>query len=490
MTKVYIGLDIGTTSIKLSAVDQKLHALFEKQYSYDYLTPVKGWTEIDPDTWLMIVLEGLTELFQNISAQDVQGIGITGQMHTTVFVDDAHYSVRPAIMWNDHRTKDMIPTIKSRLEQYQDTEHIASIVSTGSPLANLLWVKEQEPENYTKTSKMLIAKDYLVLKLTGRYSTDHCDASTSSLYDLEQDKWSETVLKEFDFSKTLFPKINYSSKNVGTLTKEIQAKLGIDQAIPVVAGTGDNVASALVSGSFMNDQPLVSLGTSGVVVIPNRFHQLKQTGKNVIAKILENDQTIITQGTVQAGAKVNSWWLADILQTTEFANEQAAIPQVLLGNSEVLFFPHLNGEKTLHSNPSLRGAFVGLSLETTRAEMYLAVLEGLAFGIRRLVEQMKNDTEPEYFTIVGGGAQSELWGRLFANILRYPMKRVRTSQEAVHGAAILAIIGIEGSFTFDESEFQMIQPSDDLVEKYDEKYQHYLQLSKAILTFTKAVNRL
>ena len=487
MKHVYIGLDIGTTSIKLSAVDNKLNTLYENQYMYNYLTPHKGWREIDPNTWVEIVLEGLKELFLRVSPHEVKGFGITGQMHTTVFIDKHGCSVRPAIMWNDTRTKEMIPKIKARLTAHESSAHIAKIVSTGSPLANLLWVKENEPENFDAIDKILFAKDYVILKLTGHYSTDYCDSSTSSLYDLNKDGWSETVQNEFGFNKELFPPINYSSAVVGELTEEIRERLGIEARISLVAGTGDNVAAALASACFENDQPLISLGTSGVLVIPNRFHQLKDAGKNVVAKIQNGDDTIITQGTVQAGGKSNSWWMENIYRTKEYTQEQENIPAQLLGNNEVIFFPHLNGEKTLHANPEIRGAFVGLSFETTREEMYLAVLEGVAFGIRRLFDFMRNEEDPKYFTIVGGGAKSELWVNIFANVMQFPIKHVRKSQEAVHGAAILAITASEGSFSFDSHEYQMIQPDELLVQKYNKKYENYLVLSDAILQYTEAV---
>lgn len=480
---VYVGLDIGTTSIKVAAVTKQLETVFEKQYAYDYLIPHKGWTEIEPDTWVEIVVKGLKELFQQVSAATVTGIGITGQMHTTVFVDKHGSSVRPAIMWNDNRTKSSLTAIKQRLENKAETAHLAKIVSTGSPLANLLWVREHEPEHYQRINKFLIAKDYVKLKLTGTYTTDYCDASTSSLYDLHTDRWSKEVQEIFELNSELFPDIQPASAIIGELTEDICKELNIGKTLPVVSGTGDNVASALVSGSFENMQPLISLGTSGVVVIPNSHHQLKKIGKNVVAKITESDDSIITQGTVQAGAKVNSWWLENILHTEHYAEEQKEIPQSLLGENEVLFFPHMNGEKTLFANPSLKGAFIGLGLETERAEMYLAVLEGLAFGIRQLFLSMKNEETPEYFTIVGGGAKSDLWIKIFANVLGHPIKRMLTSQEAVHGAAILAMIGIEGGFTFPKSQAQVVQPDPAIITKYDQRYETYLKLTEQLQLF-------
>lgn len=480
---IYVGLDIGTTSIKVAAVTEQLETVFEKQYAYDYLTPHKGWTEIEPDTWVKITKAGLKELFQQIPAETVKGIGITGQMHTTVFVDKHGLSVRPAIMWNDNRTKEMIPAIRQALENSEKSAQIANIVSTGSPLASLLWVRKNEPEQYQRINTFLIAKDYVKLQLTDTYTTDYCDASTSSLYDLQSDCWSEEIQTLFDLKSELFPDIRPASAIIGSLTKEICAELHIEKTIPVVSGSGDNVASALASGSFETMQPLVSLGTSGVVVIPNNQHHLKSRGKNVVAKLTKEDESIITQGTVQAGAKINSWWLEKILHTTDYMEEQKEIPQRLLGANEVLFFPHMNGEKTLFANPSLKGAFVGLSLETERTEMYLAVLEGLAFGIRQLYLSMKNTTDPEYFTIVGGGAKSELWTKIFANVLGYPIKRIMTSQEAVHGAAILAIMGVEGAFIYPENEAQIIEPDPAIIAKYNQRYETYLKLTQQLLLF-------
>lgn len=480
---VYVGLDIGTTSIKVAAVTKQLETVFEKQYAYDYLVPQKGWTEIKPDTWGELVIKGLKELFQQVPAETVAGIGITGQMHTTVFVDEHGLSVRPAIMWNDNRTKSSLSEIKQRLESKAETVHLAKIVSTGSPLANLLWVKEHEPEQYQQINKFLIAKDYVKLKLTGTYTTDYCDASTSSLYDLHADCWSEEVQELFDLPRSFFPDIRPASTIIGELTKEICRELNIESTIPVVSGTGDNVASVLISGGFENMQPLVSLGTSGVVVIPNAHHQLKQIGKNVVAKLTDEDEAIITQGTVQSGAKINSWWMEKILRTKNYTKEQEEIPLTLLGENEVLFFPHMNGEKTLFADPNLKGSFIGLGLETRRAEMYLAVLEGLAFGIRQLFLSLKNDEAPQYFTIVGGGAKSELWIKIFANVLGYPIKRIQTSQEAVHGAAILAMMGVEGSFVFPKSDAQVIPPDPVISAKYNQRYENYLKLSQHLRLF-------
>lgn len=483
----YIGIDVGTTAIKIIAVNNQGVKKYQQQYSYSYLTPHKGWTEIMPEAWTMIMLEGLTELFQHIPEESVQAIGITGQMHTTVFLDQEGRALRPAIMWNDRRTKGMIPQIKRALAQTPETQAITQIVSNGSPLANLLWLKEQEPENYQKLAHVLITKDYLNYQLTGVFVTDYCDASTTSYYDLAQDTWSQAVFERYQFDPQWFPEIHPAAQIIGCLTEEICHEIGITKKIPVIAGTGDNVASTYATGSFNNKQPLISLGTSGVMIIPNDQHQLKKTGKNVVAKILASDQGIITQGTVQAGGKVNSWWLDTILQTNQYQVEQDAIPAALLGSNEVIFFPHLNGEKTLYANPNLRAGFVGLSLETTRQSIYLAVLEGLAFGIRTLYEAMRNVEEPEYFAIVGGGARSALWVKIFANVLNKPIKHILAASEAVDGVAAMAQLAITQKTQQVPEEAQLIYPTAELVKKYQQQYQNYQRASQLFQKYSEEV---
>ncbi|MBP1042263.1 xylulose kinase [Vagococcus sp. BWB3-3] len=487
MRQKYIGIDIGTSSIKFAVVTNQLRSLLSFQKAYTYVTPRKGWSEIEPDQWIIIVMEGIKEILSQFPPQEIAGIGLTGQMHTTAFIDGKMQSIRPAIMWNDMRTKELIPQIKSELAQSKQTTSLAKIVSTGSPLANVLWMKQNEPESFAQLSHFLIAKDYIVMKLTGAISTDHCDASTTSMYDVEAERWSSAVQTLFGLSPSLFPPINASSQLVGRLTPAVQKELGISVAIPVTAGTGDNVAAALASGSFANEQPLLSLGTSGVVAVPNNRMKLKPVGKNVVVKIRPEDHQILTQGTVQSGANTNSWWLADILKTTDYQSEQKAISQGALGINKVIFFPHLKGEKILFANPSLRGAFVGLSLETTRAEIYQALLEGVGFGLKQLFAVMKNEAPPDYFTLVGGGAKSELWGQILANIFNCPMKQVKESQDAVYGAAILAILGVEGEFLAYGKSHVMIEPTEALVKRYEVSYQRYLKLVEAMLSYTKEV---
>lgn len=485
----YIGIDLGSSALKISLMNQQTEIVYSAEWIYDYLRPQKGWSEIDPDCWFNLMIKGLKKLLEVNGISEISGIGITGQMHTIAFLDRNGQSIRPAIMWNDTRTKDLIPNIKKELITDNDAKHIAKIVSTGSPLANLLWLRENEKANYQKLVKFLTAKDYLVYRLTGKFSTDYCDASASSLYDLNRLEWSRFIKKRWGFTNSLYPQINESSKVVGTLTEQIKRMLGISQEIAVVAGTGDNVASVIASGCIAEQTPLISLGTSGVVVLPSRNRELKETGKNILVSIKNQKPFIITQGVVQSGASCNTWWMEKILNSDEFEDEQNLIEQEKLGSNDVLFIPHLSGEKTLYGNPDLRGAFSGINLETDRTDLYQAVLEGVGYGLKMVLKEMCSQDFPKVIKITGGGTKSNLWLYIIANILNVRLEKTGNSAGAVRGAALLALLGCDHTQSLSsisqkvDNTAQSIQPINEISKKYDRHFFNYRQLASLINMF-------
>lgn len=481
MSRHYIGIDLGTSSIKMGLFDEKLKALskFQKKYHYDSLP--NGGKEIDPATWFDIVQNGLKRLLEDIDETNhLVSIVITGQMHTTVFLDGAGQSIRPAIIWNDTRTKNMIDNLKLKLGAIGQTEN-EKIISTGSPLANLVWLQANEPENFKQLRHFLMPVDYVAYRLTGEFSTDYCDASTSSLYDFQNNTWSNDICKTFNLDYHILPPIKSSSEISGKIQKSIKDGLGLDYDVNVLVGTGDNAATALANRTEDSQQPLISLGTSGVVVIPNRKNQLKKVGKNIIFSLVPNEKMILTQGTVQTGAILNEWWLQSIIKTDNVSGEQSAIPKKLLGKNNVLFLPHLNGEKTLYANPDLRGAFLGLNLETNRQNMYLAVLEGLAFACRRLYDKMRNTDDIKYLQLVGGGAKSNLWLSIFANVFNKPVHTSIDPKEAMEGAVLLAFKQDGVSVPLKSNAENIILPDAEIVQNYQKQYERYLQATSQLL---------
>ena len=473
--KFIVGVDVGTTSVKFTAITTKYEVLLNKQIDYSYDILNDNWNEIEPEIWYHIIIKGFKEINEIYSFNDLVGIGVTGQMHTTVFLDNEGKSIRPAILWKDKRTTDIVPTIKAKLLEVQSTKSIADVVSTGSPLANLLWLKINEYEKYKKLETVFITPNYITYKLTDKKTIDYCNASTSSLYDFKKNTWSKEVIEMFQLDPKLFPPIEYASSIAGELTNELKDKFQIKHSVPVIVGTGDNVASVFSNNGFNHCQPIISLGTSGMLVIPNNKEEYKSVGKNVKAGIYPDDNFIITQGSIQAGAKVNEWWVKNILNLDDYEKEQEQVHLSLLGNNKVIFSPHMSGEKTLFSNPELKSGFYGLDLTTTKSEIYLSILEGVAFGIKMLFENMRNEERPEYMIILGGGSKSDLWVKVFANILNSPMYRTDKSSEAVHGIAKLALESLfSGSNENNKIIYEITNPNPVIADKYREKYKSYI----------------
>lgn len=477
-SEYYIGIDIGTTSIKTVVYDETFNISYQVGKKYQYAIYENGWTEIDPTVWRTIVLEQLSEIFSILPYQKVKAIGITGQMHTTVFLDKAHQPLRPAIMWNDKRTIDVVAEIKKALPRTPQTENILNIVSTGSPLANLIWLKEFESDHYEQLGKILIAKDYVRFILTGELCTDYCDASTSSLYDVIAEEWSEEVLSTFNLSGHFFPRVEYASNRAGYLNLSL---LGIEgkELIPVVVGTGDNVASAIANQSQPTQRPIISLGTSGVVILSNTHNEWLTTGKNILAKIAKDDQRVITQGALQSGAKVIEWWSDKVIHQdiTQFEARLAT----RLGENHVIFFPYLSGDKTLFKASELSGAFLGIDFNSQQDDFSLAIYEGTAFAIKRLLQQMRPLQTNEKCLLMGGGAKSQIWPQIFANILNCVIQVNRTNREASCGAAMLGYYHSHQEFPVLPDEVQEFEPEELLVKKYQEQYQTFIAYSDALI---------
>lgn len=483
MKKLFLGIDVGTSSVKFSVVNLAGLSVYQKSYPYDIEVNQRGWKEVSPYVWKNLLKKGLFGLIEEVDSSEIEGIGITGQMHTTVFLDKKGTPVRKSIMWNDNRVKNMLPRIKSILKNSVGNTVAAATVSTGSPLANILWVKENESENFSKIATVCFPVDYLVFLLTGKISTDYCDASTSSMYNFDMNDWDQNILKTFEIPSKIFPPICPSAQVVGNVSNNLQQAFNLSAKVKVVVGTGDNAATAIANKIFADQQPIISLGTSGVLIIPSLKNTVKSVGKNVAVSIKDKKPQIITQGTVQAGAQLNEWWMKKVIMSGDFKKEQDNIPSQLLGDNSVMFLPHLNGEKTLYESPQLKGTFIGITLETTRYEMYLAVLEGLAFGIKQLFEKMKDQQEPEYFVAVGGGTHSKLWCQIFANVLGYPIKIYSKAREAVDGATILAALGTGDKISDFEEQPKTFYSDEKIVRKYQAKFKYYQLLVDTMLNF-------
>lgn len=482
----YIGIDLGTSSCKLILTDEKGTVLQGTSRQYRLLQPRQGWKEIEAFTWWKAVREALSQLLENTDTSQVRGIGITGQMHSLVLLDESGEPVRPVLMWNDVRTKSLIQTLKSQIA-WTKVPYINSIISTGSPAANLYWVRENEPDNFDRIRHFLIGPDYLVYRFTGVYGTDFCEASTSSMYDLLKKEWSKDMMRILRVKPDIFSQVRGSAQIVGTILPEIAEEFGLRQETFVIAGTGDNPAASLPTGCLANGYPVLSLGTSGVLVFPREEPDFVSKGKNILFSFDGEKCFTLTQGVVQSCGSGYSWLLRDIFGKEDYSAADREIDPEHLGENDLLFYPHLTGDKTIYQDPSLRGAFLGLGTDTTRAQMVQAFMEGIAYAVRQLIEEMHLDPDmTKKIRVIGGGSKSRIWMQILSDVLDAEILQLEGNAGAGYGMALLAAYaGGELSSVSDISEKavsvkETFRPDQRSVTLYEDGYRRYLKVHDMI----------
>lgn len=436
----YIGIDVGSSSTKLLLLNEDGEAVKQCSHGYTGSQPVPDWQEIEPEIWFDAVESELPFLLQSIDARTVKAIGITGQLHTTVFLDRNGNSIRPAMLWNDTRTKGDVAELKEKIRSFPAISSIADILSTGSPAADLYWLKKNEPENFSRLYTFLIGPNYVAYRLTGHPGTDFSEASTSSLYDIEQRRWSPEMRQIIGLSETVYPNIYDSTSVIGTVRPELAQKYGFSLETQVIVGMGDNPASAISTGCLAQGYPVLSLGTSGVLMVPKTVGSHAKHGKNILLSLGKDHFITLIQGVVQSAGNDMTWWLCNILKSDQFSVETYQVASERLGEGNLLFYPHLMGEKTIYSDPNQRGAFLGLSTETTRTDMTQAINEGICFAVKELAETMDISSEQLYgLRVTGGGAQNSLWMQMMADVLNVEIDQLDGNIGAAYGIALLAM---------------------------------------------------
>ena len=475
----YIGVDLGTSAVKLLLMEGsgKICNIVSKEYPLFF--PHPGWSEQNPEDWFTQSIEGIKELTEGIDRKEVAGIGFGGQMHGLVMLDENDEVIRPAILWNDGRTGKETNYLNEVIGKDKLSEYTANIAFAGFTAPKILWVKENEPENFARISKIMLPKDYLAYRLTGTFCTDVSDASGMLIFDVKNKCWSEEMLKICGIRKDQVAKIYESYECVGTLKPEVAALLKLPESVRVAAGAGDNAAAAVGTGTVGDGQCNISLGTSGTIFISSKNFGVDEN--NALHSFCHADGSYHLMGCMLSAASCNKWWAEEILQTKDFAAEQAPIQK--LGENNVFFLPYLMGERSPHNNPDARGVFFGMSMDTTRADMTQAVLEGVAFGLRDSLEvARKLGIKIDRTKICGGGAKSPLWKKIIANVMNLKVDVLEVEEGPSMGGAMLAAVGC-GAYPDVETigkkmahVVDTVEPEEELVAKYEEKYQKFKKL--------------
>jgi xylulokinase len=431
-----IGIDVGTTGVKALAVSETGEVLARCEESYPLSTPRPGWAEQDPEHWWRATERAL----ERLDAGEVAGIGLSGQMHGLVALDDGDRVIRPAILWNDGRTGAETEEIEERVGRDRLIELTGNRALAGFTAPKLLWMRHHEPEEYARIAHVLLPKDYVRLRLCGERAQDAADASGTLLFDVARRRWSDEVMDALEFDRGWLPPVLESPEVAGRTAA----------GVPVAAGAGDQAAGALGVGVIEPGPASIVLGTSGVVFTALDAYAHDAQGR-VHAFCHAVPETWQAMG-VMLSAAGSLRWLRDAMGTdAEFGAlvEEAAAWEP--GVEGLTFLPYLAGERTPHADPDARGAFAGLSLRHDRGALVRAVLEGVAYGLRDSLDLVTElGTRPELGRVSGGGARSELWLRIAASILELPLERVAVEEGAAYGAALLG--GVAGGVWADAAE--------------------------------------
>ncbi len=478
---LYIGVDLGTSAVKLELVDENGSIKNEISRSYPVRFPHPGWSEQDPDDWKKAVLEGIPELLKGFDASQVRGIGAGGQMHGLVVLDEEDRVIRPAILWNDGRTQKEVDHLNEEVGRGNLSAWTANIAFAGFTAPKILWMRENEKENFDRISKIMLPKDYINYVLTGVHCTDFSDASGMLLLDVKNRRWSAEMLRECGITEKQLPKLFESYECVGTLKKDVAALLGLSEDVAVAAGAGDNAAAAVGTGVVGNGGCNISLGTSGTVFITS--DRFGVDPNNALHSFDHADGGYHLMGCMLSAASCLKWLMEDILHSTDYTGEQAAITEDKLGRNQVFFLPYMMGERSPINDVRARGTFIGMTMSTTRADLIQAVLEGVSFAIRDSLEVARSlGIDISSSMICGGGAKSPLWQRIMANVLGITLKKAATEQGPGFGGAILAMVASGAYPTVGDACGRLITvasevaPEKELTARYEERYRAFRKI--------------
>ena len=480
---LYIGVDLGTSAVKLLLMDEAgtIKNIVSKEYPLSF--PHPSWSEQNPEDWYEKSMEGLKELVADFEKDKIAGISFGGQMHGLVTLDEHDQVIRPAILWNDSRSPKETHYVNEILGKELISDYTANIAFTGFTAPKILWMKENEPEKFAKIKKIMLPKDYLAYRLSGVFCSDYSDASGMLLLDVEHKCWSKEMMELCGITEEQLPTLYESYDVIGMLKEEVAKELGLPTTVKVIAGAGDNAAAAIGTGTVGEGNCNISLGTSGTIFISSK--QFKVDPHNALHAFAHADGQYHLMGCMLSAASCNKWWMEEILKTTDFEKEQERIGK--LGENQVFYLPYLMGERSPHNDPKARATFIGMTMDTTREEMTQAVLEGVIFALRDSLEVARSlGIKIERTKICGGGAKSYLWKKMVANILNLEVEVIESEQGPALGGAILAAVGcgeyetVEAAVNQFVKVVETVEPEADLVEKYEERYKKFKHIYPAL----------
>ena len=444
-----IGIDLGTSATKTVLFDEKFQLLAKASREYEMQQPENGWAEQNPSDWWAAVQKTIRQVVEQggLQKDDTVTIGLSGQMHGLVMLDDDNRVLRPAILWCDQRTAAECDEIEERVGRARLLEITANPALTGFTASKLLWVRNHEPENYSRCKHLLLPKDYIRFLLTGDYATDVSDASGMQFLDVPKRTWSRELLERLEIPQELLPRLYESAEITGSMLPEVCEKLGLGCGTTVVAGAGDCAASAVGTGVVRDGTAMLTIGSSGVVFAHSKEIKIDPAGRiHTFCAAVPGEWHVM--GVAQSSG-LSLKWYRQLFERTGGARMENfyremddAAEKLPIGSQRLLYLPYLMGERTPHMDPCARGVFFGLSNLHTDAHLYRAILEGVTFSLLDGAEIIRSlGLDLSDLRLCGGGSASPLWRQMISDAFDIPAKIVQDSEGAALGAAILASVG-------------------------------------------------
>ncbi|MEH7492286.1 xylulokinase [Neobacillus niacini] len=490
--KYVIGVDLGTSAVKILLVNQKGEVCKEVSKSYPLIIEKSGYSEQNPEEWVEKATAGLKELIQQFDGDvnDIEGISFSGQMHGLVLLDENNQVLRNAILWNDTRTTKQCQEIYDAVGRDRLLEVTKNPALEGFTLPKILWVKENEPEIFQRASVFVLPKDYLRYRLTGNIHMEYSDAAGTLLLNVAEREWSGEVLDAFGLSADLCPALVESHAFVGTITAEIAQATGLSEAAQVFAGGADNACGAIGSGILSEGKTLASIGTSGVVLSYEERNDLDFEGKVHYFNHGE-ENTYYTMGVTLAAGYSLSWFKDTFAKEENFEQFLVGVDEVPTGSNGLLFTPYIVGERTPHADSNIRGSFIGIDAAHERKHFARAVLEGITFSLNESIEIFRSTGKTiDSIVSIGGGAKNDTWLQMQADIFNAKIEKLTSEQGPGMGAAMLAAYGCGWYPSLKDCAEVFIQTAKTYypIQENVEAYQKLFTIYKQVYLQTKELN--
>ncbi|WP_146456491.1 xylulokinase [Rubripirellula tenax] len=488
----YLGIDIGTSGTKTLLIDETGAVIAEANAEYPLHQPKPGWTEQDPEDWWNATVKTVRSVMKSgkVKPADVKAIGLSGQMHGSVFLDKNDKVIRNALLWNDQRTAAQCDEITSAAGGRKALiKMVANPALTGFQAPKVLWLRENEKRNFDKLAKVLLPKDDIRRRLIGDYVTEVSDASGTLFLDVVKRKWSTKLISKLGLDAGLLPRVVESDEVTGTLTAEAAKLLGLTTDCKVVGGAGDCAAGAVGNGVVKSGVLSTSIGTSGVMFVHSDQPQYDADGRLHTFCHAVNGKWHMMGVNLTSGGSLQ-WWVDSVIRGLtgvadakryEAATAEAA--KVAAGSDGVLFLPYLNGERTPHADPNARGSFVGMNLTHTRGHMTRAVMEGITFALRDSLEIITSMGVPvKQVRASGGGSKNPMWRQMQSDVFGKKVTTLVVEQGPAFGVALLAAVGDGAYKSIEQACSATIKVADETAvdkaaaKKYDQLFPIYRDL--------------